>query len=392
MVSYLSKKVEELLDTLLEPLWQRVLRASVMTRLLVLGLGAAIAFFAANPDGLRSLATDGYYLSRGMFRDSEHLKLRREIDAQLQASTGRLTRVVENDLTQLERGLNTPWSAAQAALALAGAVEIDGQRLAAFVRAKRDPTCDCWVEIPASTNDHCVFISGWILAALAEGGVAATAGELEFLLKEQREIGWWPTFPVTGESTSASTYTTAWVLLGLQGQLDKGLIAPQSAQAVKIAIRKGTAWLLSTREKARWRPYPYIKSSPLSESVSGVVLHALHRTAADAVIELDGEWLDSLPERTITAGESENSYVEIATGRGVSIDHFVQIKLPWVLAATVDAFPNGTRLQRAKAQQWIENALDHESTVAADTVQSNWWRSELLYALRHTSKAARTAS
>jgi hypothetical protein len=386
MITYLGKKFEQLLDTLLEPVWQKILRASGLTRFSLLLLAAAIIASVTYPAVVGSAAANLYYAARGVFSDTRALPLRAQTISKLRASTNRLALLVRSDLASLDAA--TPWSTAQALYAIGGKADIDPERLTTFIRGGRDAGCSCWVEIPSTTTDQCIFISGWVLAALAKVGVAASADEVEFLLREQHGSGWWSTFPVRGETLSASAYATAWALLGLHEQRTRNLIPQQHVRAVELAIQNATTWLLSTREKqARWKPYPTMMRSAASESISGVVLHALHLTAPGDVAAIDKEWLDNLPPRAVATSDHENSYVEITTARGRSIDHFVQIKLPWLLVATVDAFPNGDRVQRARATRWLENQINQESVLAADTVQHNWWRAELLYSLLHTLEA-----
>ncbi|HKE92976.1 MAG TPA: hypothetical protein VKB34_01605, partial [Povalibacter sp.] len=315
------------------------------------------------------------------------LPLRARTTSKLTASAHRLSLLVNSDLSDFDA--QTPWSAAQAVYAAPGTADLDAEKITAFIRGKRDPDCNCWVEIPGSTTDQCIFISGWILAALARLNVAAAPGETEFLLRQQHGSGWWSIFPVEGESLAASTYATAWALIGLHEQRTRNLIPPQQAREVDSAIQKATTWLLSVREKnARWKPYPNMKQSVASESISGVVLHALHMTSPAELAAIDKEWLDNLPARAIPAPDHENYYIEIRTAHGRSIDHFVQIPLPWLLVATVDALPSADRLQRAKATRWLESQLNQESVLAADTVPLNWWRAELLYSLRHVLTGA----
>jgi hypothetical protein len=62
---------------------------------------------------------------------------------------------------------------------------------------------------------------------------------------------------------------------------------------------------------------------------------------------------------------------------------FTQIKLPWLLIATADAYANGSLLQRVKALSWIEQVLAQDGVTNSDTEPDNWWRAEVLYALRY---------
>jgi hypothetical protein len=386
MLGYLNKRAEQLLDSLLEPLWQRALRASWPTRLLILVLAVALIVSVTYPAKVRSLGNTAYYLALGAFADPQTPALSGRSRERLRSAADRLALLVRSDLAQLDAV--TPWSLAQTMYAIPAWAAVDRERLFRFIRERANPDCSCWTEIPTTTLDRCVFISGWIFAALAKTGTPASEKEIEFLLKEQDTSGWWPTFSAANPPQSASTYTTAWVLIGLQEQRMRGLISEQQLPAIDIAIQTGTTWLLSNREpNARWKPYPYMTTSAVSESISGLAMHALHATTPENMAVIDREWLDNLPRRPISVSEHENSYVLVSTKAGVSIDHFVQIKLPWLLVATVDAFPNGDVIQRARATGWLETQLNQADVLAADTVAQNWWRAEVLYSLFRTLRA-----
>jgi hypothetical protein len=115
-------------------------------------------------------------------------------------------------------------------------------------------------------------------------------------------------------------------------------------------------------------------------------LHALHMVSPNSLRDLDKEWLDNLLPIPPTASDADNPYHWIRIRDKPNypeLDAFVQIKLPWMLVATVDAYPSGTVLQRVTALQWLESALQQPTVVNADTQPNNWWRAELLYGLKY---------
>jgi hypothetical protein len=221
------------------------------------------------------------------------------------------------------------------------------------------------------------------LLALAQIGKPGTKEEVRFLLDEQHQDGWWSTFPVNHESQYASSYGTAWALLGLNGQFTKGFVDVNDARLISAAIQKASAWLLAQREqRSRWKDYPLLRSGRASESISGAVLHALHQTVPKKLLQIDSEWLDNLPTVAISTDDAD-PYIYFETKDGYANDDFVQIRLPWLLIGTADAYRNGSIIQRAKALAWLEEALEQRSVVTADTTPDNWWRAELLYSLRY---------
>ena len=57
-------------------------------------------------------------------------------------------------------------------------------------------------------------------------------------------------------------------------------------------------------------------------------------------------------------------------------------RFPWMLTTTVDAYANGSAMQKARAALWIEEALRRPLT-PADLRNEHWTIAETLFALRH---------
>jgi hypothetical protein len=84
----------------------------------------------------------------------------------------------------------------------------------------------------------------------------------------------------------------------------------------------------------------------------------------------------------------EFNNVELRGSNIERIDHFSQIKLPWMLIATIDAYPSGDIFQKGRARNWIDAALSEHGVLTADASTNNWWRAELLYALKYVGRRA----
>jgi hypothetical protein len=222
------------------------------------------------------------------------------------------------------------------------------------------------------------------MMALATLDTPATEDELQFALSSQSDDGSWHTFNVADAAQQGSTYSTAWLLIGLSEQKRKDFIPGADAQAVDGAVTRAVGWLLSHRSGgARWKTYPELTGSEESESISGLALHALHLASPKRAATLDSDWIGTLPERLIPAPEGENNYIVLAGANARAIDHFVQFKLPWMLIATVDAYPQGDLLHRVRAMEWLEKSLNQPSVVGADAESTDWWRAEFLYSLHY---------
>jgi hypothetical protein len=267
--------------------------------------------------------------------------------------------------------------------------------MAAFFHRTHELSCGCWREIPKDQGKpRNIFISGWILLALATINERGTSEEIRFLLEEQHPDGWWSVFPVDeSESQFASTYGTAWALLGLNSQLKKNFVDNDDKLRVVSAIGDGANWLIEHRERnlrVRWKDYQLLskQKSTISESISGVVLHTLHQSIQHNIIEqgelqqIDSDWLDNLPAASISIEDKDQPHIWFKDKDcHWCQDGFTQIKLPWLLIATADAYANGSLLQRVKALSWIEQVLAQDGVTNSDTEPDNWWRAEVLYAL-----------
>jgi len=284
------------------------------------------------------------------------------------------------------------WSIAQATVASHKLKPFETKRIANFFRAEADPSCGCWREIPGHTHPRHVAASGWIIFALAEISEPATSAEISFFTGEQQigsEGGWWSVFPVESEdSQHASTYATAWAVLALHKQRSTKGLSTGDDLAARLAIDKGAGWLINRREpRARWKDYPKSTSGKTSESISGFVVHVLHQVWPHNLREIDRAWLDNLPTPPPAVGDADHGYRWITGKDGNHLESIVQIRLPWMLIATVDAYPSGGIWQRVRALLWMEQALQQES-ITAETQERNWWRAELLYALRYVLEAS----
>ncbi len=323
-------------------------------------------------------------------REFKRIPFTQDVREILKETQRRLNLKAADDISKISDGTFTPWSASQTVVSLQGSEEFikDKDILVNFIYSGRIDGCECWSELP---KQNIVFrsplISGWVLYAFADLKVKASQEAVKKLLAEQQGEGWWPIFPANADKQYASTYATAWAILGLFRQHENGYIDPSQVDAVKKALEHGAAWLSARRHTARWRNYPYlIDNSEESDSISGLVLHALDRISGQENLKhFNTAWLDKLPNHVVTAGDVEHSYITVPVPSTVTIDHFEQLKMPWMVVATLDAFSSGNWWQRAKALKWLEDTLSDESVLSSDAL-GDWWRAEVLYSLNYAMR------
>ena len=115
------------------------------------------------------------------------------------------------------------------------------------------------------------------------------------------------------------------------------------------------------RERKSLERLPTPEKGKNSDSLSGLVMHALHLTVPDLITQLKKEWLANLPPNVPKADAKDQSFVWIKPRVGAPAnDHFVQIVLPWMLIATADAYGAGNYFERTHAILWMEQALYQE--------------------------------
>jgi hypothetical protein len=61
-----------------------------------------------------------------------------------------------------------------------------------------------------------------------------------------------------------------------------------------------------------------------------------------------------------------------------------------LLIASVDSYESASFHQKVDLLNWIEKSISHESVTKADTDKSNWWRAELLYALKYLKQRSKS--
>ena len=212
----------------------------------------------------------------------------------------------------------------------------------------------------------------------------ATEAEVRFFLKEQKRDGWWPVFQATDEEAFASTFGTAWALIGLQTQLRNRLIPKTMEEEVSSAIENGSTWLERHGSKSRWKDYPLNEKGKSSDSLSGLVMHALHLTASNSMTQLKKDWLDNLPSIPLAEDKSQNfvwSHPSWGSHQGRVRSHYT----------AVDVDRNSRRLPcwqyiRPYARAPLDGTSFRSGAVIhAETQVENWWRAEFLLALRYVA-------
>ena len=393
MIEYLKKKIEPIIDSIVDPVVKRILTFSwklKLTTVIVLSLGI---FAITEPDVFAKIAsvsvkTVKYTLS------SNRIILNNKALERLQSSRRILWASLESLLESKHDPQLTPWVAAQLAWAHENTDTAFNSKLQLYFRQTKVTECGCWREIPfTEKSPRLVHVSGWVLSAMAKSDISATDDEITFLLQHQSESGWWPMYVISNVNDSnASTYTTAWALIGLSAQLAKKNTNPRFQVRMNKAIAKGAAWLMRTRaDAARWKDYPLSEVGQVSESISGLVFHALTVTNNTSDTDLPEQWISTLPNSIPTPDAVEQSAILTDTVDGPQTDYYLQFKLPWMLIATIDALPGSKTFKKVEGSQWIERAVLQEGIRKMERDPLPWKRAELLGSLKYLSSVLNSA-
>lgn len=391
MFDALKRAYTEIIESVLQPLKGWILRRSWFVRFLFV-IAVALAGLAYwKPQTAAGIVDRATYSVRSLSsRDDFPLSGRAE--QSLALAVRRLSPSVEADLsTDLNESQMTPWSASQSVLALrsAGQPVPDAAAYVAFVNSHRhDPDCFCWAELPDEPRTMVVsFVGGWVMAAFAGIDAPIAPADYDYVLQRQSPAGWWPMFSESEASQFASTYSTAWILLGLHRQREAGLVPPERRPAVDRSMRRAQAWLMRSREGARWKAHPTAPSPEEPETLSGLVLYVLHEVGSrDDLKDVDRAWLDAVPKQELTPSSLQKHYTILPAGHRQMIDHFVEIRLPWILLATAAAYPSGSPPEKARTLTWLEQVLRNPEVRGADTEGVEWVRAEVLLGLAETAR------
>ena len=376
-------------------------KLSWLGRIMTIAVGGALSFAAQdlirNPDEFSSRIGQAQAFQRLGGAASGELPLSAEAEANLDRMIKQIgdhmAFELKNSKWDVSQGF-VPWTIAQMTVAVAGLEELNKSAIERFVLNTMDRGCGCWREL--SDKPEHVAASGWVLYSLGHVNIDAPEAAIDFMLATQSAEGWWPIYPSTANDRHASTYATAWALLGLdkyrarsKAGLENGA---ERTQKVTEAIQRGVRWLRRTRvpEEARWYDYPSYHTKIRAVGLAGLVHDVLHRFSRDdEMVPVDRLWMKTLDTRVLSAEETDSSdgYI-LRTNGQVAIDGTRHIRLPWSIVATVEAFPRGTRWEQARALAWIERILRRD--ILSESVMSRHWvTSELLIALRRLKGAVR---
>jgi hypothetical protein len=386
MLGYLYKKIEQIADTLIEPLVEQVIKARWWVRLSVLLLVLIVIGLLLYREAVPGWVTFAKYYYRVRGQNSVVSSLNQSDQQMLGNAIGESTTLLRNKLDQ--KGSNefmNAWTSAQLMVALRGRSDLDTQDLANYIDQQMYRDCNCWREF-ANSNPH-IAATAWMLIAVTRIGMRENDEFLTFLLRNKKPDGWWPIFPAEERPENASTYATAMAILALKEHLDNGLVKPQNQREVANALSGGKAWLLATQSpgEARWFDYPNVSEKKKSLSISGLVLHVLHRLDPNLNPVFDQLWLQSLPETLPVPSTFEISAHAVridATGT-VAVDHVRYYITPWIIIGTVDAFKNGTATEKVRAITAVSQILQNMHEFQRDALQFPWVGAEFLISLRY---------
>src|SRR5260370_15353658 len=276
------------------------------------------------------------------------------------------------------------WTVSKMTVALLGGQEADGKTFAELLNKMRFANCDCWKVVSNQPFQDTATVN-WIAFAMAKVGQKLSSGDIATILNNQHN-GWWPAFSsATDNEANASTYATAWSVLALHEQMRLG-IAESQRREVQAKIDRGKGGLINKKMqgKARWTDYP--NGTPRKEMIglSGLVVHVLHRLDANTR-DIDAEWMRDLPADIPKSDDQDaNPLFAVMPNGNYAQDNTRQLRLPWTIIATVDAYPNGALSDQARANKWFRRFATQIGPHVA-TVMSNmpWAASELTIALRY---------
>jgi serine/threonine protein kinase len=318
-----------------------------------------------------------------------HLTMSGDGYEQTKTAIAILSTHLQTEINAPKRGPNA-WTMSQMAVALEGVNQVDKQSLQRFLTDRMSPDCNCWRE--GANNPKDLRVSGWVLLGMTKAGLSVDDAQIDFFLGNQQPEGWWTIYTDYPHGMGgvldrryASTYATAITVLALDSLLHTTQMAASRQEVIQNAVTRARIWLMNTRvpAAARWWDYPFNENKSVSLGISGLVLHVLHKNVGNTadLKAIDQLWLNSLPALTKEAKAREVSDVVIDPFN--VRDPSNQFPFQWSVIATVDSYPNGDSMQRAKAIVWTDDFASSFGEMAKSvTGNTDWIASELLISLR----------
>jgi hypothetical protein len=114
------------------------------------------------------------------------------------------------------------------------------------------------------------------------------------------------------------------------------------------------------------------------------VLHVLGKLNEDTKL-LHKQWLDHQPDDIGSAADADSNPFPVNVAVGMTEKDGVRhLRLPWTIIASVDSYPDGDLLQRARALSYIRRVVQSLPESRRPVMSAMpWAASELLIALRY---------
>ncbi len=317
-----------------------------------------------------------YYLQLKLSDDTNQIDLSDSQKTAIKSSINELKELISVDFNKAVGELENEnptvktnvWSLTNFIVGLSSAdYPLDQTRLNS-VLDKTQTEDGCWKEEKFACK---MIISGWVMLAKKNLNKPLSEQQLEFVLKNQSSEGWFPAYPYPDDAKNAATYPTAIIVLGLIEQLQQNLIDKNYEERVKFAINEGVTWLLKTRNRNGeflWSDCPKVDliwQTP-SYGVDGTIIYTLHFVAKSGLVqtpnltnelkEIDSIWLDKLDQTPNFPLEHQiDGRCFTVSADGGIMDRTIRFSMPWLILATIEAYPNGTVWQKAIATKRLEN-------------------------------------
>ena len=305
---------------------------------------------------------------------SKYAKLQKVIDA--------LSKNVGEGLTQNQSNL-IAWEASQMIISTTGRLAIGEDDAVNLLNARKNSECQCYYY----NNRQHIAASGWALLAMNKLKASPTREQIAFILDRQNPAGWWPLYyPLSVSERNASTYATAYAVLALYEYLGVGVSENGDQEKIRLAIQRGQRWLIESNidGSASWWDVPNCpEGRKTSIGLSGLVLHVLHRTRASAsdLDNLDKLWRQRLPD--LLPEVSDNVESTAVLENNIKEDA-KNLKMPWAIIATTDAYAGGTDVQKEQAVNWMSDIINNiDRTLPEVTGKPYFIKAELLISLRY---------
>lgn len=326
-----------------------------------------------------------------LFTISNGIRISKDNFLKLNEDIEYVSKIVESEIPNMGKEAGGPWGSSQIVKSLQDTIgHNDIKFYQNYVDNYMDTLCYCWRETNTPPGNYSHFgATGWVLIGYSSANLEINENTIEYVLNEQSQDGGWPMHPDLSNKKEKynSVYATSFILLGL----DKiKIFFPKKEKEINNAIVNGFQWLINSKlqNKALWKDYPKHEEGVQSKAISAIAMHTINSidVSSSDLKEINSQWILNLSKHmsnSIDLNSGAEAWYKDMEGELIKKDWTSYFYLPWMIIATVDSFKDLDKMERIKAENWLNYQLEELKLSESKNMKKPWFKSLMLISLKY---------